>query len=85
MKLKNKFMALGLSVLSVMAVSSCSDFLDEGPKTALTEEEIYSDTTNIESNLTKLYTNWKQAVQRPFSLGMHGRHGRNTVRRLSGS
>ncbi len=66
MKLKNKFMALGLSVLSVMAVSSCSDFLDEGPKTALTEEEIYSDTTNIESNLTKLYTNWKQLFKDRF-------------------
>lgn len=60
MKLKNKIAVLGLTALSAISVSSCGDFLDEGPKTAITEEEIYSDTTNIESDLQDLYNNWKQ-------------------------
>lgn len=59
MKLKNKIRTLGLVAVSVMAVSSCSDFLDEGPKTALTEEQIFSNPTTIEQNLQDLYANWR--------------------------
>lgn len=49
----------GFATIIAATVCSCSDFLEEGTKTALTEEQIYSDSTNIESNLQKLYTNWK--------------------------
>lgn len=59
MKKRNTIIALSLLSISVLTMNSCSDFLDEGPKTALTEEEIYSDTTYIESNLQSLYTNWR--------------------------
>lgn len=59
MKLQNKIRTLGLVAVSAIALSSCSDFLDEGPKTALTEEEIYSNPTTIEQNLQSLYSNWR--------------------------
>lgn len=38
MKLKNIFSSIGIVAVSVLALSSCGDFLDEGPKTALTEK-----------------------------------------------
>lgn len=59
MKLKNIFSSIGIVAVSVLALSSCGDFLDEGPKTALTEKDIYSDTTKVESTLKKLYSNWE--------------------------
>ena len=59
MKLRNILQLAGMASAFVLAVSSCSDFLDEGPKTALTEKEVYSDTTKVESTLKKLYSNWE--------------------------
>lgn len=60
MKPKKVFKALGIAFLSLVVIPSCSDFLNEGPKTALTEDEIFSDSTYIESNLQSLYANWKE-------------------------
>lgn len=59
MKIKNKIMALGVAAISAMAMASCSDFLDEGPKTSLPEDIIYSDTSYVESNVQTLYKNWR--------------------------
>lgn len=59
MKIKNKIMTLGLAAISAVAMSSCSDFLDEGPKTSLPEDIIYSDTAYVESNVQTLYKNWR--------------------------
>ena len=52
-------MTLGLAAISAVAMSSCSDFLDEGPKTSLPEDIIYSDTAYVESNVQTLYKNWR--------------------------
>lgn len=54
MKLQNILIAI-----FVIALSSCGDFLDERPKTSLTEADVYSDTTKVESTLKKLYSNWE--------------------------
>lgn len=59
MKVKSILKSVGMASVIALTVSSCSDFLDEGPKTALTESEIYSDTTKVESTLKKLYSNWE--------------------------
>lgn len=59
MKTISKIKVLGIVAVSAIAMSSCSDFLDEGPKTSLPEDKIYSDTTYVESNLQTLYKNWR--------------------------
>ena len=57
--MKKNIIAIGMVALAAMAMPSCSDFLDEAPKTALPEDKIYSDTTYIESNMQTLYKNWR--------------------------
>lgn len=47
----------------LLAVSSCSDFLVEEPKTQLTEEEVYGDEENIRLLISGLYTQWRNTKQ----------------------
>ena len=41
MKVKSILKSVGMASVIALTVSSCSEFLDEGPKTALKESEIY--------------------------------------------
>lgn len=70
MKNRNLIVALAAFMLSV---SSCSDFLDQEPQTALTEEEIFSDLNNVEPLIVGLYTKWRDLYRDRyafiFSLG----------------
>lgn len=63
MKLKNILTAVGMVSVCSLTFTSCGDFLDEGPKTSLTEQQIYSDTTKVESTLKKLYSNWENVFK----------------------
>lgn len=71
MKFKNIFVVI-LSFL-FLVTSSCSDFLDEGPQTALTQEEVFKDLDNIEPLILGLYTRWRNTKKDRggfmFSLG----------------
>lgn len=78
MKIKNKIMTLGLAAISAVAMSSCSDFLDEGPKTSLPEDIIYSDTAYVESNVQTLYKNWRGLFTDRY-LWEHTRRSRKTA------
>lgn len=71
MKFKNIFVVIISFVFLV--TSSCSDFLDEGPQTALTQEEVFSDLNNIEPLILGAYTSWRNTKKDRggfmFSLG----------------
>lgn len=54
--MKTKILSL---FLTLILVSSCSDFLDQGPKTAYIQEEVFEELDNIEPTLTGLYTRWR--------------------------
>lgn len=45
--------------LCICVVSSCSDFLQELPKTSLTEEQVYGNEENIELLIAGLYIQWR--------------------------
>ena len=51
--------SLFIVAAALSALTSCSDFLTEDNKMGLTEEQIYSDLTYIESNLTGIYNTMK--------------------------
>ena len=55
--MKTTIKSLFVAAITLGAMTSCSDFLEENSKMGLTEEQIYSDLTYIESNLTGIYTN----------------------------
>ena len=44
-----------LSAFAIGLMTSCSDFLDEENKMGLSEEQIYSDLSYIETNLNGIY------------------------------
>lgn len=49
-------------VLAIVAgTTSCSDFLNEMPKTALTPKQIYTDLNNLEPTVDGLYTSYRNA------------------------
>src|SRR5687768_16283900 len=56
MKTKNIFLWLTAILL---LVSSCDDFLEQDPQTALSREEAFSDITKIEPIILGLYTKWR--------------------------
>jgi len=62
-----------LMAFVMLVSSSCSDFLDEGPQTALTQEEVFADLDNIEPLILGLYTSWRNTKKDRggfvFSLG----------------
>ncbi|WP_026714917.1 RagB/SusD family nutrient uptake outer membrane protein [Flavobacterium daejeonense] len=49
--------------LLLFGFTSCSDFLDETPKTSLTEEEVYGKDENLELLISGLYTQWRNTRQ----------------------
>lgn len=60
MKLKNKIFSLGLIAAASLSFASCSDFLEEEPKTAITEAQMYSSPEYAESNIQTCYKNWRR-------------------------
>lgn len=50
---------IGLMLIISFLSTSCSDFFDNDPKTALTKEEVYSKLENIEPLITGLYNQWR--------------------------
>lgn len=56
MKSKNR---IGLAILIVLLVSSCSDFLTEDSQTALAEEQVFGTLDNLEPLVAGLYTSWR--------------------------
>src|SRR5688572_18595041 len=71
--MKYRIVLVKLMALSLLVSSSCSDFLDEGPQTALTQEQVYADLNKIEPVILGLYTNWRNTKKDRggfmFSLG----------------
>ena len=72
--MKNRMFVAKLMALVVLVVSSsCSNFLNEEPQTALTQEEVFSDLDNIEPLILGLYTSWRNTKKDRggfmFSLG----------------
>jgi hypothetical protein len=60
MKLFNRIFNIGLlTATTVIALSSCSDFLDVKPYTSITEEQMFSDPEYAESNLLSCYKGWR--------------------------
>ncbi|MDE6335837.1 MAG: RagB/SusD family nutrient uptake outer membrane protein, partial [Muribaculaceae bacterium] len=69
--MKTNIKSLFLFALSLGTMTSCSDFLTEDSKMGLTEEQIYSDLSYIETNLTGIYNNmrdWTRADERAWFL-----------------
>ena len=69
--MKSKLTILIAGTFLAAGLSSCSDFLDEKSQTGLTEEQIYSDLSYIESNLTGIYNNmrdWTRSDERAWFL-----------------
>lgn len=62
MKGINKFKSMA-TLLGLLTFNSCSNFLDERPKTTLTEEEVYSNEENIQLLISGLYTQWRNTKQ----------------------
>lgn len=71
--MKYRIVLVKLMALILLVLSSCSDFLEEGPQTALTQEEVYADLSKIEPVILGLYTNWRNTKKDRggfmFSLG----------------
>ena len=57
MQLKNIIIYSGL--VTAITQTSCSKFLDQKPKTALTQEQAFSKLDNISPLVTGLFTNWR--------------------------
>lgn len=62
-----KIFKLGLLALMALPMASCNDFLDEKPKTALTEDQIYSSPEYAETSLQGCYKRWRES----FSGNLH--------------
>ncbi|HEY9046849.1 MAG TPA: RagB/SusD family nutrient uptake outer membrane protein [Ohtaekwangia sp.] len=71
--MKHKNVLVKLMALVLLVSSSCSDFLNEDPQTALTQEEVYAELDNIEPLILGLYTSWRNTKKDRggfiFSLG----------------
>jgi starch-binding outer membrane protein, SusD/RagB family len=50
---------LTILIVLVLIGSSCSDFLNEDPQTALSQEKLFAELDNIEPLVTGLYTSWR--------------------------
>ncbi|MDE7115054.1 MAG: hypothetical protein K2O56_01340, partial [Muribaculaceae bacterium] len=67
MKSLNIFKYGLIALMTLPALTSCNDFLDEKPKTALTEDQIYSSPEYAETSLQNCYKSWREA----FSGNLH--------------
>ncbi len=56
-----KIFKYGLLALIALPMVSCDDFLDEKPKTSLTEDQIYSSPEYAETSLQNCYKKWREA------------------------
>lgn len=55
-----KFLKYGvLALVGLMSLNSCSDFLDQQPMSSLSQEQLFSDTKNMESYIQGLYKKWR--------------------------
>jgi starch-binding outer membrane protein, SusD/RagB family len=52
-----------ICLLGLLTFASCSDFLEEEPKTQLTEEQVYGKEENIQLLVSGLYTQWRNTKQ----------------------
>src|SRR6266404_7282274 len=57
MQLRNIIISTGLAV--TLTQVSCKKFLDQKPKTALTQEQAFAKLENIKPLISGLYTNWR--------------------------
>lgn len=57
MQLRNIFILTSLTV--ALTQVSCKKFLDQQPKTALTQEQVFAKLDNIKPLISGLYTNWR--------------------------
>lgn len=81
-----KIILLNIALVMLVLVTSCSDFLDEEPKTQLTEEQVYGDEGNIELLVSGLYTQWRDTRSDRRAMYMYtmgtdeGKQGSEQVR-----
>ncbi|HTJ50515.1 MAG TPA: hypothetical protein VL443_13735, partial [Cyclobacteriaceae bacterium] len=59
--MKNKNIGLKLMTLMLLVLSSCSDFLNQKPQTAFTQEEVFADLDKIEPLILGMYTSWRNS------------------------
>ena len=59
--IKTNILAAAFASLSVMGISSCSDFLEEMPKTALTPEQVFTELKVLEPTVDGLYTSYRES------------------------
>jgi tetratricopeptide (TPR) repeat protein len=58
-----KLVLIHTALLSLLFLTSCSDFLNIEPKAVLTEDEIFSDEKKISLLVSGLYTTWRNTKQ----------------------
>ena len=63
MKFSNIIKYMGVAGISAMMFTSCSDFLDEMPTNAITEDQIFSDPETAELNLLSCYNQWRECFK----------------------
>ncbi|MDR2916444.1 MAG: RagB/SusD family nutrient uptake outer membrane protein [Tannerella sp.] len=61
--IKINIFAMAFASLFAMGISSCSDFLEEMPKTALTPEQVYTDLNVLEPTVDGLYTSYRKSKE----------------------
>lgn len=54
---------IGIFGVSAFMLTSCSDFLDEKPTNAITEEQMFSNPEYAESNLLSCYRQWRECFK----------------------
>lgn len=59
--MKTKLFIAFIGVTTLATQVSCKKFLEQDPKTALTQEQVFSRLENIEPLITGLYTSWRNA------------------------
>ena len=48
-----------IALVGLMSLNSCQDFLDQKPQSSLSQEQLFSDTKNMESYVQGLYKQWR--------------------------
>src|SRR3954470_3087348 len=57
--MKLKHLTILTSAAGMLTLASCSKFLDQQPKTALTQEQAFAKLDNIKPLISGLFTNWR--------------------------
>src|SRR5690606_32729784 len=60
---KTKFIRAICCLVVLGTIGACSSFLDELPKSSLTEEQVYGSEENIQLLISGLYTQWRNTKQ----------------------